>query len=242
MNLRWAIVSPGAAMLALLAGCRAETAQTTLDGGAPQGPDATANTSDTTGKPGSAADEDSGRANAGGAGASQGNTIDAGSSQSMPAFVATDGGADDAGRVVLVDGLTNPSYIAVDATQVYFVAGSSGATEAVMSVPIAGGTPTVLASTTTLVHGLAVYGGVVYWTTGDSVMSIPAGGGSPSPVATGEANAFGPAVNANGVFWSTPKTAAPFERRRSAPRRRARSPRTRSPRPPSRSRQQGSRG
>jgi hypothetical protein len=182
-------VGGGAALLGLAAGCNKTGANPSVDGGPPYGSDATTGASDS-----SAGDHD---------GADQGIATEAGYSQdAAPEAGASDVGA-DGGPVVLVDGLTNPSYVAVDATRVYFVAGTdSGAIESVMTVPIAGGSPSALASTTALVRGLAVYEGVVYFTTGNSVMSVPADGGTAVPVATGETSAVGPAVNADGLFWS----------------------------------------
>jgi hypothetical protein len=65
-----------------------------------------------------------------------------------------------------------PGAIAVDATDVYW---ADVAAQKVMTVPISGGTPTVVASTKALLNGFqsfAVDAGSVYWIDGTDIMKV----------------------------------------------------------------------
>ena len=113
--------------------------------------------------------------------------------------------------VALATGLSGPTAIAIDASNVYF-ANSVGGT--LKSVPIAGGSVTTLATLQTP-YGIAVESGVVYWTnytgtTGPngnsyaSVMSVAATGGTPKTLTTSTdaVGAYGIAVNAATIFFT----------------------------------------
>ena len=95
--------------------------------------------------------------------------------------------------------------LAVDSTSVYFTTG-----DAVMKVPLAGGTLTTLVSTP-FTTGIALQGNNVYFTTSSdavedpstgTVMSVPIGGGPPMTIASGQASPGPIAVSSAGVFWS----------------------------------------
>jgi hypothetical protein len=117
--------------------------------------------------------------------------------------------------IALATGLQGPTAIAIDATNVYFGQSVGGS---VKSVPIAStgsGPVTVLASNQTP-YGVAVQGGIVYWTnyTGTtgangnsnaSVMSVATTAGATPKIlttATNAVGAYGIAVNATTIFFT----------------------------------------
>ncbi|HSY25157.1 MAG TPA: hypothetical protein VK841_23690 [Polyangiaceae bacterium] len=110
--------------------------------------------------------------------------------------------------VVLVDGLTNPSYIVSDGINVYFTTYDSAAmSDVVMLVGTDGGAASTLAVGVGIAGGLAVYQGTVYWTNsvgdaGGSVMAVGLDGGGPTTIAAGQTYPAGPAVDGTGIYWS----------------------------------------
>jgi len=121
-------------------------------------------------------------------------------------------GPDAGAGVVVADRQSRPSYIVVDATNIYWttydptnpVTGGS-----VMEVPTAGGAPVALASNFGNPGGLAVDGQSVYWTSNFSgkagaVMKVPIAGGPVVTLVTepGSPNLVGPAVDGNTLYWS----------------------------------------
>ncbi len=99
------------------------------------------------------------------------------------------------------------SGIAVDGANVYWVAGTADASSgAIMTVPIAGGTPTVVAPESGAPAHIAVDASYVYWgeLNQGAVMRAPLGGGMPMTVAS----AVGPfqiALGDTAVFWMEPQ-------------------------------------
>jgi hypothetical protein len=100
------------------------------------------------------------------------------------------------------------SGIAVDSTNVYWVAGTADASSgAIMVVPVAGGTPTVLAPESGEPAHIAVDASFVYW--GDmspngGILKASLAGGSPLMVAPAVAP-FQIALSDTAVFWLGPQ-------------------------------------
>ena len=100
--------------------------------------------------------------------------------------------------------------LAVDAANVYFTMG-----KAVVKLPLAGGSPTTLATTETPLCRMVVDATHVYWSnyrTTDfssgaaidgSVMKVPLGGGTATVIAGGQDPTGGLAVDAQSVYWTT---------------------------------------
>lgn len=106
--------------------------------------------------------------------------------------------------VMLDQGLEGPFGLAIDATNVYYTNAGGGR---IKSVPIAGGTATVLA-TDQVPLGIAVDGTSVYWVSffNGTVSSTAKAGGSGTKELTASntaTNVIGVAVNATSVFFST---------------------------------------
>ncbi len=99
--------------------------------------------------------------------------------------------------------------LAVDETSVYFTFCPFDASQppaALMRIPLAGGTPTTLASS--CAAGIAVDASNVYWLTADgpggaSVEEVAIAGGTPKVLASGLHAAVGPALDATSVYWGT---------------------------------------
>lgn len=97
--------------------------------------------------------------------------------------------------------------LAVDATTVYWAERNIGAfTGRVLSIPLEGGPPTVLASGSMDPVGIAVDDANVYWTdTADpdgQVMKLPKSGGAPTALATEQPWAHGIAIDAANIYWT----------------------------------------
>jgi hypothetical protein len=130
----------------------------------------------------------------------------------------TDCGDPDLGHVQKVSKTGGPvvplasgnrlSGIAVDSTNVYWVAGTADASSgAIMIVPVAGGTPTVLAPESGAPAHIAVDASFVYW--GDigpngGVLRAPLAGGSPMTVTSAVAP-FQIALSNTAVLWLGPQ-------------------------------------
>jgi hypothetical protein len=98
----------------------------------------------------------------------------------------------------------------VDRTSVYWtdtgLITSATVSGTVMKIPLAGGTPTTLASGQDQPYGIAVDTSAVYWTNrrDGRVMKVPVGGGAPATVASGQRAPYGIAVNGTSAYWTDP--------------------------------------
>jgi hypothetical protein len=94
----------------------------------------------------------------------------------------------------------SPAHIAVDETSVYWTETAGG----VLRVPLAGGTPSTVA-TSTGAWNIALDATNVYWTTNDGVMMAAKAGGTASRL-SGQGPLFpteGIAVDATNVYWGS---------------------------------------
>jgi hypothetical protein len=96
------------------------------------------------------------------------------------------------------------SGIAVDATSVYWMAGTADCSSAaLMKVPLGGGTPTTLTALPCSPAHVAVDSTSVYWIeTPDTVMKVPITGGQPTSVANAPGGGFQLALDTTNVYWS----------------------------------------
>jgi hypothetical protein len=107
----------------------------------------------------------------------------------------------------------DPTYIAVDATNVYWttpeVTGTPtdccNSTGALSMAPVGGGSVTTLATLTYTAQYLAVDSTNLYWTVGGpqgSVMQMPLAGGAPTTIASGQSYPGLIAVDSSSVYWT----------------------------------------
>jgi hypothetical protein len=118
-------------------------------------------------------------------------------------------GLDGGAIATVASGQAYAGAIAVDDTSVYWLTEA-----AVMTAPLAGGPPTILATGQSIgpafpynlvdgMAGIAVDANNVYWTDGVFyVRSVPIAGGVPTVLAAGQTNPAGIAVGATGVYWA----------------------------------------
>jgi hypothetical protein len=99
----------------------------------------------------------------------------------------------------------DPIDLAVDGSHVYFVTYSGGT---VARVPVAGGTPVVLASDQIIPTDIAIDATSVYWAirgddhTQASIMKVPLAGGQPQRLAVSEYEPIDLAVDGTNVYWA----------------------------------------
>ena len=96
----------------------------------------------------------------------------------------------------LASGRSGPFAIAADRTNVYWTEDG-----AVMSVPIGGGAPTMLATASSS-RAIGVDAENVYWADSTGVRSVPLGGGVPTTLFSGSTDAEGIAVDDTRVYWT----------------------------------------
>ncbi len=118
----------------------------------------------------------------------------------------------------LASQLDLPIRVAVDATNVYWTNAGRGCPfdagvsvpinmrcgGSIMTMPLQGGTPTILASGQNNPWGIAVDRNSVYWTNfGDgTVMKVPRLGGMTTTLATGQNLPYGIVTDATSVYWA----------------------------------------
>jgi len=123
--------------------------------------------------------------------------------------------------VTLVSGLVSAKDVAVDSTSAYFIATASdgGSQDEIMSVPLAGGTPTVLFTDVCgRLSGLAVDSSNVYWmehrgmpaacdgTTGAVLLSsVPKAGGTPTTLVVGQTDDWSTSLaeDSANLYWAS---------------------------------------
>jgi hypothetical protein len=112
----------------------------------------------------------------------------------------TDGGDVCSGVCTTLASSQGATGVAVDSTNVYWTDGNA---YAVMSMPLAGGTPITLASTGSNVPtNIAVDATNVYWVDmGGNVGKVPVAGGMATTLGT-SVNAFDLAIDATNVYWT----------------------------------------
>ena len=214
------VLSGSAALLA--AGCSFTATNNASDAGSGGSHDSGSSSGASSGgsdSGGSSSGSDSGGSSSGSDSGGSSSGSDSGGSQDSG---ATDGGfcltstntAPGYTAVALACGQKTPSGIAVHNGVVYwtnYVAGGE-----VMSVPEAGGTPTIIATNQDFPWAIAVDDSNVYWTnydngygpsaggstTSGTVMKVPLTGGTPVTLAQGLQNPWGIALDATNVYFS----------------------------------------
>jgi hypothetical protein len=108
---------------------------------------------------------------------------------------------------VLVGGQDRPSYIAADATNLYWTNRGlmAGHTGSVMKMAKAGGAVTTLASGLGGPNRIVVDASNVYWNddVDGVIMKVPIAGGASTVLATGQMGANGLAASATHVYWTS---------------------------------------
>jgi len=109
---------------------------------------------------------------------------------------------DDSKTLSWADG--DPGNLVVDALNVYW----AQSYDQILGMPLAGGTPVLIADQQSLPHGLAVDGTFIYWfNTDGSLMKAPIAGGAWTELATGpvaqlsDPSQRGLALDADNVYW-----------------------------------------
>jgi hypothetical protein len=99
----------------------------------------------------------------------------------------------------------NVMSVAMDSANIYWADAPTSGYGSIMSMPLGGGTPTVIASEQDGPVTLAVRGGYVYWgtLTGEAVMSAPVTGGEPTVLAEFESSPIAIAVDDQSVYFAT---------------------------------------
>lgn len=104
----------------------------------------------------------------------------------------------------LASGLNFPASMAIFGDTLYVVTddpqGTPEGTGLVLSVPITGGTPVVLASNQLHPQGIAASASRVYWSSGDEVKTMPVGGGPVTLIAGGQSSAGSIVLDATSVY------------------------------------------
>jgi hypothetical protein len=98
----------------------------------------------------------------------------------------------------------NSGFIAVDGARAYWTTGDIITPGYLKSVPLSGGSPTVLASELGYPWDIAVHRGNVYWTnrTGGTLMAVPVDGGEPRVLFSGSESLLGLAIDDTNVYWA----------------------------------------
>ena len=118
--------------------------------------------------------------------------------------VSTSGGA--VADIDVGDAGVSGYGLAVNQTTLYFLTGpSDGASGSIASMPIAGGTPTIVASGLSSPAALNVVGSSLYWldTADGYVMTMPTTGGHALADLSGITGATGLAVDGTNAYWIT---------------------------------------
>lgn len=104
---------------------------------------------------------------------------------------------------VFADNQSGPLFTVSDGTNLYWTNNIGNTGGDVMSAPIAGGTPKVLAQGKGP-RRLRVHNGTVYWADTDSgsIRSVPAAGGAVSILATGQNKPMGLAIYDGYIYWT----------------------------------------
>ena len=111
------------------------------------------------------------------------------------------GGVPTAPHVVVND-QNGPAWVAASGGTVYWADRGTGA---IMAVPVAGGTPTALASGQNDPTDVAVDNGTVYWAdssvTDGAIMAVPVTGGTPVVLASGQPDPISLTASGGVVYW-----------------------------------------
>jgi hypothetical protein len=110
-----------------------------------------------------------------------------------------DGGAGPATIQTLASGLSVAQALALDSSFVYF---STNIDETIQRVPLGGGVPTTLATSTGYVGALAVSDSYLYFA-GDVVMRMLVSGGAAQTLTPAKGRGYGIAVDSTSVFWTS---------------------------------------